>query len=181
MNLTMNSVLPSHCLTSNCAFTTVNGIQSKLEASRLINSISFSLKYSKSRFKKIQLRDQVRAVRLIKKVLPGLPSRPKRQIQLTEHAYKGSSNFRLQGYTATPERSSLAQPAPGFHLEIQGCHSDVSCRIELTISKDNETWHDLLHSEEVFSDPGWNNSMDNGIARAKDVLSDFNISVNYDS
>lgn len=172
----MNSVLPSHCLTPSCAFTSVKGIQSKLEANRLIESIAFSLKYNKSRFKKVHLRDQVRVLRLVKKRIAILPVRPMRQIELSQHAWKGSTSFRLSGYISTPERSSRVQPNPGFHLEINGRHSESSCRIEITISKDNGVWHDLLHSEEVFADPGWNNSMDNGIARANDVLSKYNIS-----
>lgn len=98
-----------------------------------------------------------------------------RTITLKNQASANAGVFRFYGNIPVPELASHCLASPGFHIEITGCHSSSSCRLEITVSKEDGFYHDLFHSEEVFADLGWNNTLDNAIERAQSVLRDFSI------
>lgn len=152
MTITMSSILPDHCKTASARYKAIKQIQTKHECLKLkLNLICHSNRKSPSgmRLSAHQRADQRRVIKLLEKHAKGLPELDK-SLVLKDTSIK-SDGTKFDGYLSTPQRANASMPDPGFHVKIS-CHPfDRVAYIDITLSKDNGLYHELIANEIVYA------------------------------
>lgn len=178
MTITMNTALSNHCVTASAKYDSLNGMASKIECQKLIDSLTYHSQRTTpngKRFSASKRADQRKVIKLAKKRLKGLPKLSKTLI-LVDESLVGSTVL-LRGELETPDRSRLSAPNPAFHVSIRADKSKAF--LEITQSKDDGCYHDLIREETLYSD-SLDTCLNNALKRAEVIMNIYGIKIRYD-
>jgi hypothetical protein len=179
MTITMTTTLPNHCVTATASFESINEIGSKYDCLKLIRDLSFHAKRQTSsgrRFSALKRADQRKVVKLLKKHSKVL-TEDSMDLVLSDESLK-SDKTRFYGYLNTPNRGSMAKPSPGYHVSISVRSNDSISFLDITCSKDNGTYHDLIHTD-VFTACKGSSALNCAFKNASKFMNSLGINLIY--